>query len=180
MLQMNSISRKCVVDTNVPKTANLAVDPASIPNELAVCVLACVESIEHVVKKGGLVLDAGDEIFDEYRQELSMSGQPGVGDRFMKWVHDNRWKFPVADRVTITKIGESYDEFPDHDGLINFDRSDRKFVAVANAHYKKPPVLQATDSKWWGWKDALAEVGITVHFLCPDYTKAKYAEKTGA
>ena len=50
----------------------------------------------------------------------------------------------------------------------------------ANAHPDKPPILQATDSKWWGWKDALAEVGITVHFLCPDYVKAKYAEKMGA
>ena len=176
---MNSIPRKCVVDTNVPKTANLAIDPLSIPNELAVCVLVCVESIEHIVKKGGLILDAGDEIFDEYRGNLSMSGQPGMGDRFIKWVHDNQWNFPDADRVTITKDGDSYNEFPNHDGLINFDRSDRKFIAVANAHPDKPPVLQATDSKWWGWKDALGEVGIIVKFLCADYVKVKYVEKMG-
>ena len=97
----------------------------------------------------------------------------------MKWVHDNRWTFPDADRVPITRNGESYDEFPDHAGLAHFDYSDRKFIAVSNAHPEKPPVLQATDSKWWGWKDALAEVGITVHFLCPEYAKAKYTEKMG-
>ncbi len=175
-----SLPKKCLVDTNVPKTANLALAPDKIPQEQTDCVLACVEAVEHVVKKGGLVLDAGDEIFDEYRRQLSMKGQPGVGDRFMKWVHDNRWKLPDADRVTITKNGESYDQFPNHDGLNNFDNSDRKFVAVANAHPTKPPILQATDSKWWGWKDALAEGGITVHFLCPEYAKAKYAEKMGA
>jgi hypothetical protein len=176
---MSSLPKKCLVDTNVPKTANLAIDPANIPIELIGCVSACVEAVEHVVKKGGLVIDSGDEIFDEYRQQLSMKGQPGVGDRFMKWVHDNRWKLPTEDRVTITKNGVSYDEFPDHEGLIKFDDSDRKFIAVANAHSAKPPILEATDSKWWGWKDALSEVGINVHFLCPDYAKTKFTEKMG-
>jgi hypothetical protein len=83
---------KCVVDTNVPKTANLAQDPDSVSDDLIACVLNCVEAIDHVVKNGGLVIDAGNEIFTEYRHQLSMSGQPGVGDRFMKWVHDNRWQ----------------------------------------------------------------------------------------
>ena len=175
-----SLPKKCLVDTNVPKTANLALAPDKVPDELTGCVLACVEAVEHVIKKRGLVIDAGDEIFDEYRQQLSMKGQPGVGDHFMKWVHDNRWSLPDSDRVTITKNGDSYDQFPDHEGLSDFDRSDRKFVAAANAHSAKPPILQATDSKWWGWKDVLAEVGLTVHFLCPDYAKAKYEEKMGA
>ncbi len=174
-----SLPKKCLVDTNVPKTANLATQPdpdADVPDA---CVLACIEAVEHVIKKRGLIIDAGDEIFDEYRQQLSMKGQPGVGDRFMKWVHDNRWSLQDSQRVSITKNSDSYDEFPKHDGLDDFDKSDRKFVAVANAHTSKPPILQATDSKWWGWKDALAEVGITVHFLCPDYVQAKYDEKMG-
>lgn len=176
---MSRLPKKCLVDTNVPKTANLALDPATIPPELTGCVLACVEAVDHVVKMRCLVMDAGDEIFDEYRKQLSMRGQPGVGDRFMKWVHDNRWTLLDADRVTITKDGQSYVEFPDHHGLTQFDNADRKFIAVANAHPAKPPIIQATDSKWWGWKDALTEVGISVHFLCPDYVKAKHAEKMG-
>jgi len=177
---MSGLPVKCVIDTNVPKTANLACNPEDVPQELVACVLACVEAIVHVKKNGGLVMDAGDEIFDEYRRQLSMGGQPGVGDKFMKWVHDNRWKLPDADRVKITKNGNTYNEFPSHCGLAQFDISDRKFVAVSNAHPDKPPIFQATDSKWWGWKDDLAAVGITVHFLCPDYVKAKYAEKMGA
>ncbi len=176
---MSSLPKKCLVDTNVPKTANLAIDPDKIPNELIGCVDACIEAVEHVVKKGGLVIDEGGEIFTEYRRQLSMSGQPGVGDSFMKWVNDNQWGFPQEDRVVISKDGDIYNEFPNHDELSTFDVSDRKFVAVANAHPKKPPILQAIDSKWWGWKGALAEVGITVRFLCPEYTKAKYKEKIG-
>jgi hypothetical protein len=177
---VSTFPNKCVVDTNVPKTANFALDPGAIPQELTGCVLACIDAIEHVTTNGNLVLDANDEIFDEYRQQLSMRGQPGIGDRFMKWVHDHRWQLPDQDRVAITPCGSSYVEFPEHEGLANFDKSDRKFVAVANAHPEKPPIMQAVDSKWWGWRDALAEVGITVHFLCPEYAKAKYAEKIKA
>ncbi|HPV04724.1 MAG TPA: hypothetical protein PLC24_09215 [Myxococcota bacterium] len=172
-----SLPRKCVVDTNVPKTANLATQPNPRSDVSDACVLACVEAVEHVIRSRGLIIDAGDEIFDEYRRQLSMKGQPGVGDRFMKWVHDNRWGLPDSHRVAITENGNSYEEFPTHGGLNNFDKSDRKFVAVANAHVDKPPILQATDSKWWGWKTALAEVGINVRFLCPKYVETKYAEK---
>jgi hypothetical protein len=171
------LPNQCLVDTNVPKTANLANDPADIPDDLVECVANCVEAIKHVIKKRGLVIDAGDEIFDEYRKQLDMKGRPGVGDSFMKWVHDNRWSLPDSNRVAITRKGDSYDQFPVHDRLNDFDVSDRKFVAVANAHPRKPTILQATDSKWWGWKDALADLGITVHFLCPEYAEAKHAEK---
>lgn len=174
-----SLPKTCIVDTNVPKTANLATQPDPDSDVSDACVLACIEAVEHVIKKRGLIIDTGDEIFDEYRRQLSMKGQPGVGDLFMEWVFYNRWKLPESNRVAISKNGDSYDEFPAHDGLKNFDKSDRKFVAVANAHPEKPPILQATDSKWWGWKDALAEVEITVQFLCPEYVKAKYAKKMG-
>jgi len=174
-----SLPKKCLVDTNVPKTANLATQPDPGSDVSDDCVLACIEAVEHVIRKRGLIIDAGDEICAEYRQQLSMKGQPGVGDRFMKWVHDHRWSLHDSQRVTITRNRDSYDEFPVHRDLNDFDRSDRKIVAVAHAHAEKPPILQATDSKWWGWKDALAEVGIAVQFLCQEYVETKYGEKMG-
>lgn len=166
----------CVIDTNVPKVANLALsdNKNKVPED---CILACVEAVESVTDNRNLVLDAGNEIFDEYRQQLSMKGQPGVGDAFMKWVHDTRWSLPEDQRVAITAKDESYEEFPRHDGLKNFDRSDKKFVAVSNAHPDKPAILQATDSKWWGWEKALKEVGIPVVFLCAEYIEKKYQKK---
>ena len=63
--------------------------------------------------------------------------------------------------------------------MSKFDPSDRKFVAVANAHPGKPSILQATDSKWWGWKDALLECGIKVEFLCPAEIANAYKRKFG-
>jgi len=169
-----------IVDTNVPINANLSVNPGSIPDDLVLCVSQCVLAIEHVIKTKSLVIDNGDEILSEYRHKLSLQGQPGVGDKFVKWIHDNCWSLPVENRVTITSdANNSYKEFPSHAGLTEFDLSDRKFVAVANAHPNKPTILQSTDSKWWGWKEALAESGIKVQFLCPEYSAKKHKEKMG-
>ena len=156
---------KCIVNTNVPITANRAGDPAGVPDELVACVQSCVEAITLVMQNGGLVLDAGGEIWDEYRSHLQLRGQPGLGDLFLKWVHDRQWGFPPEDKVEITRSGLSYQEFPDHKRLAGFDISDRKFIAVANAHPSKPAILQATDSKWWGYRQYLAEAGIEVKFL---------------
>lgn len=167
----------CVVDTNVPKISNLAAQPESASDLPDKCIIACIEAIEHVIHNRCLVLDDGNEIFDEYRGQLSMKGQPGVGDKFMKWVHDHRWSLPDSQRVTITTDGNSYQEFPEHEDLNDFDPSDRKFVAVANAHKDKPVILQAADSKWWGWKNSLGECGITVQFLCRNYIEKKYKKK---
>jgi hypothetical protein len=174
-----TLPKKCIVDTNVPKIANKASEKDEIPADLENCVLVCIEAIEHVINKNSLVLDDGGEIFDEYMNNLNMKGQPGVGDKFLKWVNDNQWNSAKIGRVKINKNSNSYDEFPEHEDLKDFDISDRKFIAVANAHPKKPPVLQAVDSKWWGWKYPLAEFGIKVHFVCPKYIQAKYKEKMG-
>lgn len=169
----------CVVDTNVPINANLATNPDAIPDDLRSCVQACVEAIDYVVQNSALVIDSEDVIFEEYLSHLSLRGQPGMGDVFLKWIHDNRWKFSDHNRVVITACHDTYVEFPDHPGLTQFDISDRKFVAVANAHPNKPAILQATDSKWWGWKEALQEVGISVCFLCPEYAQLKFHQKMG-
>ena len=176
---MNDLPYKCVVDTNVPIVANLATSNDGNNDIPLNCINACVEAIEHVIKKGVLVTDNNYEIFGEYQNYLAVRGEPGVGHEFMKWVHDNQCQPEKVVQISITKNNGSYEEFPEHDGLVSFDKNDRKFVAVANAgsDTDKPPILQASDSKWWGWKGALSEVGIDVHFLCPDYVKEKYSKK---
>ncbi len=174
---MRQPREKCVVDTNVPVTANMAARTAAIEDDLVNCVLECVKAIRRVMRDGGMVIDHDGDIFREYLQNLSLDPkEPGVGNVFAKWVHDT-WDDRYIERIAITPDGDTYQEFPKHDGLTNLDPSDRKFVAVANAHPDKPPILEATDSKWWGWREALAEVGITVQFLCPTYAQTKYREK---
>ena len=165
-----------VVDTNVAVVANQR------SRESYSCASACAQALLKIRNCGFLVIDDGDRILAEYRRNGSLSGQPGAGDYFIKWVHDNRGRRDLVQIVVITpKAGDPDDftEFPSHQDLSNFDPSDRKFVAVANAHPAKPPILQGTDSKWWGWKDALNACGITIEFLCPAEIEETYHRKFG-
>lgn len=165
-----------IIDTNVALVANAEAD---VSEE---CVLACIKELKETMENGSIALDDQWRIIREYMHKLSSSGQPGVGDAFLKWVLTNQANPDRCKLVTITpKDDDELDfiEFPKHKGLENFDRSDRKFVAVSAAHPEHPPILQAVDSKWWGWKEALSECGIEVIFLCPDDIAEKYAKKIG-
>lgn len=174
---MSANTNKRVVDTNVPVTANQTTKPNHDSDVPLSCIERCIQVIQNITGHGGLVVDVQGEIFEEYLRHLSLSGQPGVGDVFVKWVHDNQHNGNKVDRVPITKKGESYEEFPSHDGLLDFDNSDRKFLAAANAHAEKPPIVQATDSKWWGWKNALEESDIEVDFICREYVEERYERR---
>jgi len=174
---MSKLPRPCLVDTNVAVVANGKSDQAD--DSLTE---ACIDALLDVTRRGGLVLDDGDRIFEEYRKNLSLSGQPGTGDVFMRWVHDNRYSAAWCELRTITCLDgaeQTFREFPASPALADFDPSDRKFVAVANAGRKKHPILQAVDFKWWRWKDALANAGIKVVFLDEAAAEAGYKKHMG-
>ncbi|MHC6204081.1 hypothetical protein ACYULU_12915 [Breznakiellaceae bacterium SP9] len=173
---------KCIVDTNVPIVANLVRHPDPASNVDLDLILACINAVEHVKEKNALVLDSEDIIFNQYRDNLSKTaaesfGNFGSGDAFYLWVRDNRFGFPKQDRVVVTKTADSYVEFPDSDTLKDFDPADKIFIAVSNKHKNKPPILQGTDSKWWGYKDQFEALGIKIIFLCPEYVKKIYERK---
>ncbi len=170
-----------VVDTNVATTANGHNADAPVD-----CVAACARALHHTMLHGHVYIDDGggaSAVIAEYRRNLSARGEPGPGDAFLKWLLTHEWGGARVTRVSITPRKddpEDYLELPTpSDGTV-YDRSDRKFLAVAAAHPSHPPILQALDSKWWGWQAALKEVGVTVAFLCPDAIAAKHAKKMGS
>jgi len=117
-----------------------------------------------------IALDDEMHILQEYSNNLSISGQPGPGDFFMQWVWDNQANPQHCEKVHITpkdEGGEDYEEFPQDPELGGFDRSDRKFVAVARASAYAPRILNATDTDWWHYRAILARHGVVVEFLCP-------------
>ena len=175
---MSEVPKQCVVDTNVPMTANGANLDASLQ-----CVAASAKALQTLMTSGHIFIDGGGRIVAEYRHNLSAKGQPGPGDAFLKWVLTHEWGGQWVTRVPIIpKEGddEDFKELPSPPKGVRYDPSDRKFLAVSAAHPKHPPILQALDSKWWGWRDALAQAGISVHFVCEQEIAAKYTQKMGS
>ena len=68
-------------------------------------------------------------------------------------------------------------EFPDDGQLAKFDRSDRKFVAVAIASKQESVILNAADPDWIQFRHAFERNGVRVRELCCAYVKRKEQEK---
>lgn len=155
-----------VVDTNVLVVASSRNDQAS-PD----CVLACIDTLETVKTKRVVCIDSAGRCFDEYFNKVNRSGQPGVGDAFVKWLWERQAYPRYCEIVNITpkkSDPNDFEEFPDVPELSGFDASDRKFVAVARASRRRTKILNATDTDWWSFRAALKNHGVAMQFLCPE------------
>jgi hypothetical protein len=156
-----------VVDTNVAVVAN-----ATDTHADADCVLACINALAEIVKNGIVVIDNANLILLEYHKNLNLSGQPGPGDGFMKWLWSVQAVAARCERVAVTPggpDGNDFVEFPRDPALVNFDREDRKFVAVAVKSRLAPHILNAVDSDWKIHHGALVRNKVTIRFLCPQH-----------
>lgn len=152
-----------MVDTNVAVVAN------QTNSEPLACIAACASALHGITRTGLVVIDDAELILREYKYYLSFKGQPGAGDRFFKWLVNNRGRRDRVVQVTLAedpKRPGEFATFPADSDLEAFDRSDRKFVAAALAHPEKPPVLNASDSDWWVYRHALKRHGVTIQFVC--------------
>ena len=143
-----------VVDTNVAVVANGKEWIDRAPG----CVLACNRKLTEIKESGRVAVDDRWEIVGEYRRKLRESGEPGAGDAFLKWLLTNLWNPERCDQV-------KPETFPGDASLAAFHSKDRKFVTVAMAHLEHPPILEATDSDWRDFAEALARY-VVVDFLC--------------
>lgn len=153
-----------VVDTNVLVVANGGNAQANA-EPTGACRLAAINALTDIKARHTLLLDADGEILDEYRKHCSYRGQPGVGDQFFRWAHQNA---PTLANVGLTlHSGRRYIEFPGDPALVSFDYDDRVFVAVASAGPTPNRILNAVDSDYSLHLPALSNAGITVEELCP-------------
>lgn len=167
-----------IIDTNVPLKA---ADIYSEDRLDAQCSLACLNFIKKVMDSDDIVvvLDANSEILREYKNNLNTCEQNTVATQFFQWIckHLTLHQNSQVELQYLTVTGDrEYDEFPRTSKLDGFDVSDRKFIALANAHPEHPAIVEGADSLWWGFKDALEELGIHIYFLCEDYIRIKYEE----
>lgn len=164
-----------VMDTNVAEVANGRASQAGLS-----CVEACVATLIEIRNRHRMLLDDQGLILREYRDHLSPSGQPGPGDAFFKWLWDNQVNPELCSQIPITETeegGRCFEEFPDDPDLARFDRSDRKFVAVALASGERPPILNAADTDWWEHREGLSRHGVEIRFLCQELMTSRRRKK---
>jgi len=152
---------KFVIDTNVAISANGKDTHASFS-----CQLACIKLLENC-KKLPLVIDESDFIMGEYARHLSYAGQPGIGDMFFKYLHDNQYAAKKIYAVKITQSKDArrgFDELP----VNSLDPSDRKFLAAAVV--AKAIIVNATDSDWIEQSVLLQTLKVGIKQLCPEHS----------
>ena len=153
-----------IVDTNVPIFANSFQHPD--PSE---CQISCREALVEIRRSKVVLLDSLGHILMEYLAQSPWRDPQGEGDLFIIWVKDNEWN---SNYCKLIEIHQSYDdrtylEFPDATDLVGFDLDDKKFVAVAVASGDNPPILNASDSDWIKYREALENHNVKVIELCP-------------
>ena len=93
-----------VVDTNVAVVAKGRSGQASLG-----CVITCNERLGQIMSgEVKLVLDDMWRIIGEYMQNLRSSGEPGVGDAFLRWVLTNKDNPQRCELVTITPVESDF------------------------------------------------------------------------
>lgn len=154
---------KVVVDTNITIAANGRDTHASFK-----CQLACIEFLQELYSpktSHQVFLDDRELILEEYRTYLYHKGEPGVGDRFYKFLHDNVY---MENKVRLIPITPSEDETRGFAELPPnpIDKSDRKFLAVAIV--ASATIFNALDTGWHNNAAFINALGVTVEQLCPE------------
>lgn len=164
-----------VIDTNVLLVANG--QHADVSDD---CVEKCIQSLKSIMDNKDVLTVIDDEfrILREYQNKTQLNPPKGVGDVFLKWLLRQSGNLNHVEQVSLTEVADNeFIEFPDAALQPQFDAPDRKFAAVAHAHSKKPPVLQAADCKWLDWWQPLLQKGVHIEFLCPDDACRFYSKK---
>lgn len=157
------LPKEVILDTNIPIISNKNIADAS-GDELR-CLKECINIIKQLTTQGLLIIDSSGEIISEYQKNLNFSGAPGVGDYFFKWVFDNQFSSKLIKRIDVEKDKDRYVSFPVDDKLSDFDKSDMKFVALANTSHPPTAIVEASDGKWWKWSKILKKYSIDVLFV---------------
>jgi hypothetical protein len=157
-----------IIDTNVIVSVD-DTDPVAKPH----CVVRCQEVIAES-RNSVVALDDDDLIITEYLKNVSHRYPFAVGAQFVMDLRLHRFDPERCELVHIVpNEHRGFEEFPVDPDLETFDRSDRKFVAVAIASVADHQIYNATDSDWAPVDVALGRFGVNVVYLCPSVTSPK-------
>ncbi len=153
-----------VIDTNVFKVASQE------NHDLADC---CYDFLDKLLEKSHNILI--DDFFDQkskkFISEIAIEYSKNLSpqDRAF-WVLQKIYSHEpngIIKRIPVKKdkYNKYYLDFPKDSDLKNFDKSDRKFVAVAIASKINPEIVNAVDSDWRECEVSLKKY-VKLKFLC--------------
>ncbi|MGV2437291.1 MAG UNVERIFIED_CONTAM: PIN domain-containing protein [Anaerolineae bacterium] len=166
------MTHRYILDTNVIVNAQGDRSPQTAT--------ACIEKCQYLLYRClagefNLVLDVGQhgsDVLAEYQQQFHHY-QGGYGEVFIRWLL-NQLGQPQIIEIPITKTDQhTYEEFPHEDArLRTFDPSDRKWIALAVAHFQyfdaSAPIMQSADLKWKDYQIAFLAHHVDVQFMCEE------------
>jgi len=119
------------------------------------------------------VLDQQNEVLAEYRKNMYPDPRPssGLAGQFLLYILTQQGNPERVLRVDSPKSANGdYIHFPQTADLAGFDRSDKKWVALARAYQQETgrtaPIVNASDSDWQAAQAALKALGVEVTLLC--------------
>jgi len=151
--------KRYVIDTNVPVTAANGNSDATL-----MCQRNSLVLIKQVVKDGVVCLDAGNEIRKEYRNRLSRIAKDDICAMFYRQVVVNFNSSRVETHQIKKLPSGEYEGVPGDIIKSEFDKDDRKFIAVAVC--ARATIYNSTDSDWLIHKKVIRTSGVKLEFVC--------------
>lgn len=170
------MENKIIMDTNV--AAKAATPLQDCKDEELDMRRACIEFIQNLTRnpESKLVLDIDQEIMTEYRHIIP--NETNEGKLFWRWLYTYLGKIDLENLIKLEKDEDgNYLMFPMEERTREFDLSDRKFVALSCTHAEHPPIVEAADGKWLGFKEVFEEYGVHIEFLDMNYANMMYDRK---
>jgi len=167
----------CIIDTNVLLVAS-AHHPDSPFKDSDVPIEQLKEVFEWLTKfrvdgQRKIVLDQFWKIMAEYRHKMT---DQDFGLQVVKEKLQQSARF-----IDVPYDRHGHGRLPPELEKVIHDKSDRKFVATALidvAEGGQSTIINAVDSDWCDWEDALGSHGITVTHLIEDLCRDKHPMKT--
>lgn len=162
--------KRKILDTNVIINASGDKSPQTeeaCSEQCRLLLFQCTTGNCQIVIDNG---EHGSHILTEYRKQFEYY-EGTYGEMFVRWILSNIMNEQYVIQVPITPLSEDeYQEFPKDRDLKDFDPRDRKFIAVAVAHYqyedKIVPIVQSADMKWKIFVSAFAKHNVEIEFIC--------------
>lgn len=157
-----------IIDTNVPLTA-----AGMNENATTTCKQTCVNLVNLVRNRAVcIVIDRDGEVLREYANKVRLQRNLSLdlAGLFLIYIRSNAGYRDRVRQILLRKDNGEYVDWPQDKKLADFDRNDRKWVALARAFTREEdrsaPIAYAIERDWDKHRNTLTSHGVELEPLC--------------